>query len=238
MYRPNPLNRNPLPTVDLRRLSSHHLAALEDRAASLQRDINKLVSENQRLAAAHGALREDNSLAEEELRRLSSLAVKLKSDRDSEIREVYERSLKMESEVRAINSMEEQLAKVKADVAKLSFDEKEFTAQLQALDEAVLAARAESNQVPTVKAEIEALRKEILKGRAAIELEKKTRESNLEHGNIMERHMISMSREMEKLRADLANAEKSTRSATIGSSEAAGATYDSSHTRFGESTYM
>lgn len=155
----------PLSIEEPLRISSHQLVTMEDRSASQRRDIQKLLLENQRLAAAHVALKDDISLAQQDLRQLSAVADRVKSERDGEIREVYERSLKMESEVRAINSMEAQLAKVRADIVKLAFAKKELTAQLHALDEAVLAARAESKQVPTVKAEIEALRKEILKGR-------------------------------------------------------------------------
>lgn len=47
--------------------------------------------------------------------------------------------------------------------------------------------------------------------RAAIEFEKKTQASNLEQGQAMERNLISMAREIEKLRAELANAEKRAR---------------------------
>ncbi len=49
--------------------------------------------------------------------------------------------------------------------------------------------------------------------RAAIEYEKKTRASNLQQRQAMERCMISMAQEIEKLRAELANAEKRARAA-------------------------
>lgn len=49
--------------------------------------------------------------------------------------------------------------------------------------------------------------------RAAIEYEKRTHASNLEQAEAMEKGMVSMSQEVEKLRAELANAEKRARAA-------------------------
>lgn len=44
--------------------------------------------------------------------------------------------------------------------------------------------------------------------RAAIEYEKKGYAENYEHGQVMEKKLVSMARELEKLRAELANTEK------------------------------
>lgn len=49
--------------------------------------------------------------------------------------------------------------------------------------------------------------------RAAIEYEKKGSADNYEHGQVMEQNLISMARELEKLRAEIANAEKRARAA-------------------------
>ena len=49
--------------------------------------------------------------------------------------------------------------------------------------------------------------------RAAIEYEKKGYAENFEHGRMMEKKLVSMARELEKLRAEMANAEKRARAA-------------------------
>lgn len=49
--------------------------------------------------------------------------------------------------------------------------------------------------------------------RTAIECEKKGYAENYEHGQMMEKKLISMARELEKLRAEMANAEKRARAA-------------------------
>lgn len=49
--------------------------------------------------------------------------------------------------------------------------------------------------------------------RAAIEHDKKGHAENYEHGQVMEKNLLSMARELEKLRAEMANAEKRARAA-------------------------
>ncbi|KAK3019333.1 hypothetical protein RJ639_003864 [Escallonia herrerae] len=56
--------------------------------------------------------------------------------------------------------------------------------------------------------------------RAAIEYEKKTQASNLEQSQAMDKSMVSMAREIEKLRAELANAEKRARAAAAAAAAA------------------
>ena len=69
--------------------------------------------------------------------------------------------------------------------------------------------------VPAIKADLEAMLHEIQRGRTAIEFEKKTHASNLEHRWAMDNNMIIMSSEVEKLRAELANAKKRARAAIV-----------------------
>lgn len=49
--------------------------------------------------------------------------------------------------------------------------------------------------------------------RAAIENEKKGYAENYEYGQVMEKKLLAMARELEKLRAEVANAEKRARAA-------------------------
>ncbi|KAH1066708.1 hypothetical protein J1N35_031695 [Gossypium stocksii] len=190
----------------------HHL---EDRIAIQHREIQTLLLDNQRLAAAHVALKQDLALAQQEIRHLTAASANVKSERDAEVREVYERSLKMDAEARAVDAMTTELACVRADVKKFMADNKELTAELEAVNDELAKARTDVKQVPVLMADMEAVRKEIHKGRTAIELEKKTRASNLEQRQILEKNMVLVARELEKLKAqlELANAEKRAREA-------------------------
>jgi len=56
--------------------------------------------------------------------------------------------------------------------------------------------------------------------RAAVEYEKKAHAENFEQSQVMQKNMVSMSREAEKLRAELANAEKRARAAAAATAAA------------------
>lgn len=53
----------------------------------------------------------------------------------------------------------------------------------------------------------------LLANRATMEYEKKGYAENYEHGQMMEKKLVMMARELEKLRAEMANAEKRARAA-------------------------
>ncbi|XVF68456.1 hypothetical protein PTKIN_Ptkin11bG0004500 [Pterospermum kingtungense] len=187
-------------------IHQHHL---EDRIVIQHREIQSLLLDNQRLAANHLALKQDLSLAQQELRHLSAAASNVKAERDAEVREVYERSLKMDAEARAVDAMSAELAHVRADIQKFSVDCKELAAQLEAVNDEFVKARTEAKQVPVIKTEIEAVRQEIDKGRTAIEREKKTRASNLEQRQILEKNIVIVAQEIERFH----DAEKRARAA-------------------------
>ncbi|KAE9615127.1 hypothetical protein Lalb_Chr04g0252021 [Lupinus albus] len=218
--------------LDEPRLPPHHLphssssavhnlpiGTLEDRVHSRHREIQSLLVDNQRLAAIHVSLKQDLALTQQDVRRLSASASEVKAERGAQVREIYEKSLRMDAEVRAIASMSSELDQMRADVRELEKERRELALQLESIEDEIVKVRNDSQSV--VKADIDAIRHEIQRGRLqccsvavnAIELEKKTHASNLEHKRVMDNNMMIMTREVEKLRAELANAEKRARPA-------------------------
>ncbi|RZR93570.1 hypothetical protein BHM03_00022113 [Ensete ventricosum] len=141
------------------------ILALEDRLAAQHRQIQVLLVDNQQLAVSHVALKQDLSASKHELRLAAASAAETKGAKDAEVREVYERSLKAEAEVRALEGMRAELAQVRSDVQSLGAVRHELVEQLQGLKGQLSSARAEHKQADTVMADIEIMRKEIQKGR-------------------------------------------------------------------------
>ncbi|KAM1055636.1 hypothetical protein ACFX13_029841 [Malus domestica] len=199
---------------------SVNTTALEDRIALQNREIQSLLVDNQRLAAAHVALKQDLAAAQHDLRHLSVVAGKAKSERDAEVREVYERALKLDAEVRAIDSMGADLARTRADIQELGSSRQELAEELNTIEGELVRTQSEARKVVDIKADIETFKQEIKKGRDAIDNEKKTRASNLEHRQGMEKTMAALAREMDKLHGELANAEKRARAAVAAAAAA------------------
>ncbi|EYU45982.1 hypothetical protein ABFS82_04G084300 [Erythranthe guttata] len=210
-----------------RRLTATEVRLIEDRIAAQSREIETLLLDNQRLATSYVALKQDLVAAEQELRHISATAASVKAERDAQVREVYERSLRLEDEARSVDGISAELERVRADINALRSERKELLEKLKDIDGDVVTARAELQQLPDLKSEIEAAQIEIQRGRAAIEHERKMSSNNFEQSEAMEKLMISLAREAEKLRSELANAEQRAMAAAAAAASAAnpGAVY-------------
>nr|XP_043622196.1 protein FLX-like 1 [Erigeron canadensis] len=190
-----------------------HPAVIEERLAVQHQDIQGLLIDNQRLAATHVALKQELEAAQHELQQTDHFARNLLIEKDMQMRELYEKSAKMEHDLHGMEGMRAELMQVHADVKELTATRQKLTAQVQAMTQELARANADLQQVPALKSEIGGLRQELQRARAAIEHEKKGHAENYEHGQVMEKNLLSMARELEKLRAEMANAEKRARAA-------------------------
>uniref|UniRef100_A0A5B6Z881 Protein FLX-like 1 n=2 Tax=Davidia involucrata TaxID=16924 RepID=A0A5B6Z881_DAVIN len=213
--------REPQFGMGLRQLP--HPAIIEEQLAAQHQDIQGLLIDNQRLAATHVALKQELEAAQHELQRTAHFANSVHMEKDMQMREIYEKSVKMEMDLRGVEAMRAELLQVHSDIKELTSARQELTAQAQAMTQDLARATADLQQAPAVKAEIEGLKQELQRARAAIEYEKKGYAENYEHGQMMEKKLISMARELEKLRAEMANAEKRARAAAaVGNPASAG----------------
>ncbi|XP_078180873.1 structural maintenance of chromosomes domain protein [Carex rostrata] len=211
----------PPPRPHLRHPPPPHVM-LEERMTVQFDDVQALLADNQRLAATHVALKQEVQMTQYELRRASIVFDASRSDADLRLREVYEKMMKLESELGATDAMRAELMHVRNDIQKLTGDRQDLLGQVQALTQDLTRASTDSRQVPAIKAEIETMKKEIQRVREGIEQEKKGYAENYEQGQVMEKNLISMAREFEKLRAEIANAEKRARAAAAAGTQGAG----------------
>lgn len=199
-----------------------HPAIIEERLAAQHQDIQGLLIDNQRLAATHVALKQELEATQHELQRADHFARSMHTEKDMQMRELYEKSVKMEADLRGAEAMGTELMRLHADIKDLTAGRQKLTAQVQAMTQDLGRATAELQQIPAVKAEIEGLKQDLQRARAAIEYEKKGYAENYEHGQMMEKKLVLMARELEKLRAEMANAEKRARAAAAVGNPGAG----------------
>ncbi|XP_042483832.1 protein FLX-like 1 [Macadamia integrifolia] len=190
-----------------------HPAVIEENLAAQHQEIQGLLIDNQRLAATHVALKQELEAAQYELQRMAHFAGSMQADKDIQLKEAYEKSMKMEADLHAAEAMRAELLQVRSDIQKLTVSRQELTSQVQALSQDLARANAGLQQAPALKAEIETMKQELQRARAAIDYEKKGHAENYEQGQAMEKNLIAMAREVEKLRAEIANAEKRARAA-------------------------
>ncbi|XP_062011724.1 protein FLX-like 1 [Rosa rugosa] len=194
-----------------------HPAIIEEHLAAQLQDIQGLLVDNQRLAATHVALKQELEAAQFELQRMAYHVDSMRSDKDVQMRDLYDKSVRLEMDLRGVEAMRAELLQVRADIKELTVARQELSGQAQAMTQDLARINADLQQAPILRAEIESMKQELQRARAAIEYEKKGYAENYEHGQVMEKNLISMARELEKLRAEIANTEKRARaSAAVG----------------------
>ncbi|CAA7024965.1 unnamed protein product [Microthlaspi erraticum] len=192
--------------TDPRGLPSHH-SIMEDRLAAQNQDVQGLLADNQTLAATHVALKQELEVAQHELQRMMHYIESLRAEEDIMMREMYDKSLRSEMELRELDAMRGEIHKVRADIKEFSSSREELTSQVHLMSQDLARLTADLQQIPTLTAEIENTKQELQRARAAIDYEKKGYAENYEHGKIMEQKLVAMARELEKLRAEIANSE-------------------------------
>ncbi|KAK1680277.1 hypothetical protein QYE76_041125 [Lolium multiflorum] len=193
--------------------ASHMAAALEERIGVEIEEAHVLLEQNQRLAATHVALVQEVSAVRHDLGHTARAVGAAQQEGDLRIREAYERLMKMETELRAVEEMRAELAHVRMDIQQLDAARQELLGQIQGYTQDLARSAVELQQVAAVKAETQELRHETQHLRSGIELEKKGYAESYEQGQEMQKKLVSVASEVEKLRAEVANAEKRSRAA-------------------------
>ncbi|WVZ61037.1 hypothetical protein U9M48_010971 [Paspalum notatum var. saurae] len=211
-------------------------AVIEERLATRDQDIQELLIDNQRFAATHVALQQQLIGAQHEFRAVSVAATRARAEREGEVRALADQAAHIEGEARAVAAARAEVDQVHTDIQVLAAARTELVNRLQALREQLARKKAETSKTDSVRAQIETMRREIQKGRcslnlltnllwravidaqhplncfakekAAVDFEKKAHSDNLEQSKAMEKNMIAVASEIERLRGELANVEK------------------------------
>jgi myosin heavy subunit len=184
---------------------------LEQKISTQHNEIQRLLTENQRLAATHVALRQELAAAQQEVQRLQAVALGIQTEKDAQMRSLLDKTAKLEADLRATEPLKAELHQARTDCQKMHVHSQELAQQLRTSSQDLQRARVEAQQVPSMRAELDTLRQELQRARAAFELEKKVNAEQLEQRQSMEKNLVSMARDLEKLRAEQTNAENRAR---------------------------
>ncbi|KGN45961.1 protein FLX-like 3 [Cucumis sativus] len=185
-----------------------HPAALEEELELQRREMQRIISDNRMVIDDNTVLQRELSAAKEEIHRLNQVIPKIVSEKESQSRELLERGLKLEAELRASEPLKSEVLQLRAEIQKLNTLRQDLSAQVQSLTKDVNRLQAENQQLNSMRADMDGLHKELIEARRAYEYEKKANEEQIEQKQSMEKNLVSMAREIEKLRAEKLNIER------------------------------
>lgn len=133
---------------------------LEQKLAAQHVEMQRLATENQRLASTHGSLRQELAGAQHELQILHAQAGAMKSERDQQMRSLVDKIAKMEAELKSAEPVKGELQQARAEAQNLVVARQETIAKVQQLSQDLQRAHAEVQQVPVLVSQLDGLRQE------------------------------------------------------------------------------
>lgn len=194
-----PFDRLPPPEILEQKIGAQHL------------EMQKLTTENQRLAATHVTLRRELAAAQHELQMLHVQIEAIKANKEQETKGLNEKISRIEAELKATESIKTELPQAQGEARTLFAARQELVAKIQMLTQDLQRAHTDVQQIPPLLAELESLKKEYQQCRTTYEYERKLYSDHLESLQVMEKNYMTMSREVEKLGAELTNSSNSDR---------------------------
>ncbi|KAG6398935.1 hypothetical protein SASPL_140407 [Salvia splendens] len=185
-----------------------HPAVLEEELEFQHRDIQRLLTENRHVIDDNVMLQRDLTSVKDEIHRLNQVIPKMHADKEARRRELIERAMKLEAELRSAEPLRVEIVQLRADTQKLSAQNKELSSHAQNMTKDINRLQSENKQVAPMKSDIDKMRKELVDARRVYEYEKKGNEELAEQNRAMEKNLIAMAREIEKLRAEQASADR------------------------------
>ncbi|KAG0461505.1 hypothetical protein HPP92_021802 [Vanilla planifolia] len=187
------------------------VAAAEQKVAVQEAEMDRLALENRRLAASHVALRQELVATQQELQRIHSHIGNIHNDGDIQVRGFLEKLAKAGADASASETVRKELQQAHLEAQSLVAQRQEIATEIQHLTEGLQKAKVDVKRLPEMHAEIEALRQEHQQLRASFEYEKHLNKEQVEQMCGMEKNLITMAKEIEKLRADVLSVEKAAR---------------------------
>ncbi|KAK9755949.1 hypothetical protein RND81_01G061700 [Saponaria officinalis] len=185
------------------RAPPHHPAILEEEIQIQRSEMRKLLDDNRRLAEDRVALQRELGAAREEIHHMNRAISDIRSEQELHSRDLIEKGLKLEADLRASEGFKKDAVQLRSEVQKLEKIRQELVAQAQSFSKDLAKLKADNQQIPRLKAEIDGLQQELMHTRAGIDYEKKAKLGLMEQRQAMENNLISMARELEKLKAEL-----------------------------------
>ncbi|KAK9282123.1 hypothetical protein L1049_005035 [Liquidambar formosana] len=131
----------------------------------------------------------------------------IRAEQEMHSRELFEKGMKLEADLRATEPLKNEAIQLRAEVQKLNSMRQDLSGQVQTLTKDLTKLKADNQQIPLLRAEIDGMHQELMRARNAIDYEKKANFELMEQRQAMEKNLVSMAREVEKLRAEFASAD-------------------------------
>ncbi|XP_071737141.1 protein FLX-like 4 [Rutidosis leptorrhynchoides] len=171
-------------------------------------EIERLASDKQRLAAIHVALRQDLVATQQDIQKLRAHIGSIQTESDVQIRIFLEKMAKMEPHIKAGENVKKDLQQAHTEARALVATRKELIDKVKQATEELDKVRADVEKLPEMNVELDRLRQEHQKLRSTFEHEKAKNMEKVAQMEVMEKDLLEMAKEVERLRAEVLKADQ------------------------------
>ncbi|GAA0150210.1 hypothetical protein LIER_09201 [Lithospermum erythrorhizon] len=181
---------------------------LENKLAHQAAEINGLAGDNKKLAASHVALKQDLVAAQLEIQKRKEDIRSIRVESDMHIRGLLDRISKFGPDIRAGEGIKRELQEAENEARSLIAANRDLASQIQSASQELEKALTDTKKLPEMTADLESLRQEHQRLRKTFESEKGANMEKVEKMQIMEKDLVDLANEVEKLRDKVLNAER------------------------------
>lgn len=149
-------------------IQQHHPVFLEEELEVKNAELRRLIEDNLRLAEDRVALRRELTAAKDEVHHMNGVINNIRVDQETQLRELYEKGKKLESDVRAAEGLKNEAVQLRGEVQKLSSSKQEYGRQIRSLTAEREKLMSENKQIPRVRSEIDGLKQEFVRVRLTL----------------------------------------------------------------------
>lgn len=191
------------PPPQLARERSISPRRFEGELSSRRAEMRRIRDDNQHLVDEIVGLRQAMSRLKEDLHSSSQAIPKLRAEKELESRELTQRNLKLEAELRSLEPLRQDALQLRSEAGTLQSLRQELTAKVQGLTKELEHQNSESQRIPAMIAERDSLRQELIRARAVLDYEKNAKPELMAQVQAVEKDLVTMAQESEKLRAEI-----------------------------------
>lgn len=147
-----------------------HPVALEEELELQKRDIQRLVSGNRHVIDDNVMLQRDLTAVKDEIHRLNQVIPKLHGDKEAQRRELIERAMNLEAELRSAEPLRGEVVQLRAEAQKLGSQSHELSSQVQTLTKDINKLQKENKQTAAMKNDIDKMHKDLADVRYEVDL--------------------------------------------------------------------
>ncbi|RZS28888.1 hypothetical protein BHM03_00062539, partial [Ensete ventricosum] len=201
---------------------------LEKKVAIQEAEMERVARENQRFAESNVAMRQELVATQKEMQRVQAHLGSIHTESDIQIRGLLEKIRKLEADIHAGDVVKKELQQAHLEAQNLITVRQELSAEIQLVTEELQNSTAGFKKLPEMQSELDGLRQEHQKLRCVVwflyplkiffincllsfamfEYEKGLNIEQVEQMRAMEKNLMSMAKEVERLRAEVTRTEQ------------------------------